>query len=345
MNRGSWKLYPNLFTILVGRPGIGKGGAVNPAYALLKEANSAHVLSDRLTIEFVLETLSKGFSATVPGATPQGFTFGKEASAMIFAPELSIFISSSHTLQILNDLWDSRGDFAYGTRHKGDWKIKDPCISLLAASAPDWLVRAIPNDAVGGGFTRRVNFVLAKTKQQSIPWPISTNGAGIVRAALVDDLKRISQLRGEIRFSSDAARLFESVYGSVVGDWEDEATASYITTRWAHTTKLAMVFSAARADDLTITLEDFERANALVETVVGDIKTVFRGAGTGDYVTACDKILTYLELKPGATRKEIMGFIWKYIHTAELDVCLATLEQGGKIRSIQMGPNTVYLIK
>jgi hypothetical protein len=345
VDRGSWRLNPNIFTILVGRPGFGKGGAVNPAVGILSEANSAHVMSDRLTIEYVLEKMSKGFATAMPGTGPQTTTFGKESAAMIFAPELSVFVSSTHTLQILSDLWDAReGNFCYGTRHKGEWKIKDPCLCMLAASAPDWLIRTIPADAVGGGFTRRVNFVLSKAvPARKIPWP-HNNGASPVRAALIDDLRSISKLNGEFKFDTQAKPLFEKAYQSLAGDWEDEATASYITTRWAHTTKLAMLYSAARGDDLVITLDDFSKASKLVEDVITDIKTVFRGAGTGDYVAACDKILQYLEMKPGASRKELMGVLWKYIHSAELDVCLVTLETGGQIRSIQRGPNTVYVM-
>lgn len=303
-------------------------------------------MSDRLTIEYVLEKLSKGFSAQLPGSLPQSIHFGKESAAMVFAPELSVFVSSTHTLQILADLWDARsGDFSYGTRHKGEWKIKDPCLSMLAASAPDWLIRTIPNDAVGGGFTRRVNFVLTKTAPpRTTPFP-TNNGAGLVRGQLIEDLRHIgTTVRGEMKFDPAARSEFEKVYKDTAGEWEDEATASYITTKWAHTTKVAMAFSAARADDGIITGPDFNAAKTLIESVITDIKTVFRGAGTGDYVTACDKILQYLEMKPGASRKELMGVLWKYIHSAELDVCLLTLEQGGQIRSVQRGPNTVYVM-
>ncbi len=353
VDRGSWKLYPNIFTILVGRPGYGKGGAVNPAIGILNEANSANILSDRLTIEYVLERLSKGFGTTVPNAAPavagisqQSFTLGKEASAVIFAPELSIFVSSTHTLQILSDLWDARdGKFHYGTRHKGEWHIQDPCLSMLAASAPDWLIKTIPTDAVGGGFTRRVNFVLASKPTPKInPWPVY-NGAGQHRAMLIEDLRSIGNLRGEFKFDAGAKADFEKLFKETLGEWEDEATASYITTKWAHSTKLAMVLSAARSDDLVITVGDFAAARDMVDKVTTDLKTVFRGAGTGDYVTACDKIIQYLEMKPGASRREIMGFAWKYVHSAELDVCLVTLEQGNVIESKQRGNNTVYFKK
>src|SRR5260370_25216813 len=76
IDRGTYKLYPNLFTVLVGRPGLGKGAAVNPAMSILKEANTTAVLSDRVTIEYVLEKLSKGFPATAV-ASGGGIVFGQ----------------------------------------------------------------------------------------------------------------------------------------------------------------------------------------------------------------------------------------------------------------------------
>ena len=287
-------MYPNLFTVLVGRPGIGKGAALNPALALLKEASTTNILSDRLTIEFVLEKLSKGFPSTT---TTQGggITFGQDTAACIFSPELSIFITASTiTLPILADLWDAReGEFHYGTRHKGEYKIASPCVSLIGGSTQEWLVNSIPSNAVGGGFTRRVNFVFAKDKSKPIPWP-SSNGTSSIRDDLIQDLRHISTLKGEFKIEQNARAVFEKYHAeSNPKDFDDEATAHYRTGRWGQALKLAMVISACRDDSRTITKKDLEDSIERIEAILKDIGFIFRAVGESDIVNAADKVLTY----------------------------------------------------
>ena len=124
---------------------------MNPIIGLVKEASSSNVLGDKLTMQYVLEKLSNGFSATSVGQS--GIKIGIDTSAIIVSPELSVFLKGAKDeLGTLSDLWDSREQpFDYGTRHKGLYTIEKPCLSLLAASAPDWLIKSIPNDAAGGG--------------------------------------------------------------------------------------------------------------------------------------------------------------------------------------------------
>lgn len=331
-----------MYTILVARPGVGKGGAINPAVAILKKANTANVLSDRLTIEYVLERLSRGFTGVQ--TTPTGVSFGVDTSCILFLPELSVFASASPgTLPDLSDLWDAReGEFHYGTRSKGEYKIQSPCPSMLAGTAPSWLTDFIPRSGVGGGFTRRVNFVYAKEKAQDIYWP-SVNGGGAKEQALVDDLRRIAQLHGVIQFEKAAMPLFEQFKKESRSDeYDDEATANYTASKWVHATKLAMCISAARGDDLLISRDDLERACIQVDMVIKDLKTVFRGVGKSDMVEACDRVLRFVDQKGYASRQDILAACWQDVSAPELDVILITLRDAGVISEDQLGTKTIY---
>lgn len=328
--------------MLVGRPGLGKGAAVNPAMSILKEANTTAILSDRVTIEYVLEKLSKGFPATQM-ASGGGLVFGQDSSVILFSPELSIFITASqYTLPILADLWDSReGEFSYGTRHKGDYKIKNSCISMLAGSTQEWLISSIPNSAIGGGFTRRVNFVFAKDKSQSIPWP-SMNHSGL-RGNVVNDLRHIAQLRGEFKFDPDAAAIFEIYYNSTEPDeFADEATTAYTSSQAHHAAKLAMTLSACHSDSLIINKKDIEDAIDKVEEVKRTINMVFRAVGESDLVNAADRVLRFIENKGLASRSDILRSNWRHISSNDLDTILTTFVQGGLLLERQQGNKILY---
>jgi hypothetical protein len=345
VGRGTYRLYPNLYTVLVGRPGIGKGTAIKPAINLMKEAKVANTLSGRITIEYVLERLASGWPHPMLGGP---IKIGTESACMIYSTELSVFLSASNnTLPILCDIWDfDEGDFEYGTRHKGEFRIKNPCVSLLGGSTQEWLISSIPSSAVGGGFTRRVNFVVANDREKLLPWPVVQNHSA-VRDNLIRDLRSIASLRGEFQFAQDVRPLFESCYSkdSSPTEYDDEATTSYKTSLWAQVTKLAMCMSASRSDDLIITKEDFRKAYDSVMIVAGNVTKVFRGVGESEMAVVTDKVLRFLETKGFASRQEMLKALWRDVTGEDLNKILATLLEGGVIYEYQQGRSTMYAIK
>jgi hypothetical protein len=345
VGRGTYKLYPNLYTVLVGRPGIGKGTAIKPAINLMKEAKVANTLSGRITIEYVLERMATGWPAPMLGGSMK---IGNESNCMIYSTELSVFLSASpNTLPILCDIWDfDEGEFDYGTRHKGEFKIKNPCLTLLGGSTQEWLISSIPSSAVGGGFTRRVNFVVANDREKLLPWPVVQNHSSI-RDGLIMDLQAISRLRGEFHFASDVRPLFEACYSkdSNPTEYDDEATTSYKTSLWAQVVKLAMCMSAARGDDMIINKDDFRKAYDAIMIVADNVTKVFRGVGESEMAIVTDKVLRFLESKGMANRQEILRSLWRDVTHEDLDKILATLLTGAVIYEVQQGRNTMYAVK
>jgi hypothetical protein len=335
-----------MYTVLVGRPGIGKGAAMNPAIALMKEAGTVNILSDRITMEYVLEKLSKGFAKMhigSPNGTQAGaLKLGIESAALLVSTELSVFITASQfSITALSDLWDSKeGIYQYGTRGKGEYNINSPCVNLLGGSAQEWLVKSIPVDAVGGGFTRRVNFVFASKKDRKVPWPKSHRN---VTPQLADDLRQMSTLRGEFSFTPGAQRVFEDYYNSCEpDDFDDEATAVYKTSKWTNASKLAQVLAISEGDSLVITEPLFSKAVEKVEEVAADLKMVFRSVGESEMASASERVIRFLETRGFASRSEILAHNWRHFTSNELDVILATFREAGMIYERVLGNKTLY---
>lgn len=345
VDRGSWKLFPNIYTVLVAAPGGGKGGAMNPAVEIAKAAGTVNLLSDRLTMPYVLEKLSKGFQAHSVTATG-GVAFGTDASALLYAPELSVFIRyPDEYLPDLSNLWDAReGDYPYCTRGKGEFMIRSPSVTILAGSAPAWLVRSIPSNAIGGGFTRRLNCVYGREQKNFMPWPVLLPNDP-AKDALIDGLRHISaNLNGEFTFEDNAKPVFEKCHSESKSDeFDDEATSVYKTSKWVHATKLAMSLSAAKSDSRKISKEDFELALEKTEEVITDLALVFRASGESDLVEVADKVLRFIEIRGYASRAEIMHHLWRDIGSTEnMSIILATLHEGGLVTEYQQGNKTLY---
>ncbi len=315
--------------------------------ALIKEAGVANILSDRITMEYALEKLSKGFpktlSTAIPGSPLQSIKIGTEATCLMVSTELSVFITASQfSITCLSDLWDCKeGIYQYGTRGKGEWNLNNPFVTLIGASAQDWLVKSVPADAVGGGFTRRVNFVFASTKEKKVPWPSKNGSQGTQN--LVEDLRAISQLSGEFTFTREARPSFEGYYlACEPNDFDDEATVVYKTSKWANAAKLAMCISASRGDSLEISKEDFELAIVKTEEVVDDLKIVFRSVGESPLVSATAKVLNFIEKQGYASRQEILSVNWRHISDLDLDRVIMTLREANIIAEKYRGKATYY---
>lgn len=316
---------------------------MHPALGILKESAAANVLSDRITMEYVLEKLSKGFPAKTVNSTNQTFKLGTDANVLLVSSELSVFIGASQfTITALTDLWDSKeGIYGYGTRGKGEFNILNPCVSLLGGSAHEWLVKSIPSDAVGGGFTRRVNFVLGTKQPNRNPWPSMNHSK--IRIDLIEDLQNIAILKGEFKITPQAKPIFEKLYKECEPDeFDDEATAGYKTSRWANALKLAMVVSAAHSDSLCIDALDLAYAIKKTEQVAADIPKVFRSVGESTLVSATDKVLRYIEAKGFASRQDILHSLWRHLSSEDLDRILVTMREAGFLATKTIGNREVY---
>ena len=200
----------------------------------------------------------------------------------------------------------------------------------------------MPADAVGGGFSRRVNFVFASKKDKKIAWPVPGQRN---RIDLVEDLRILSQLRGEFVFDPRARPLFEKYYNeSEPDEYDDEATAVYKTSRWANASKLAIILCAARGDTMQISEADFQQAIDKTDEVANDLKMVFRAVGESDLTVVADKILRFLESKGYASRGEMMKALWRHVTSEDLDKVLATFHEAGLIGDKNIGGKTVYFV-
>ena len=348
VERGTFRLFPNMFTVLIGRPGIGKGSALHPSIDILNKSKAANFMTGRITIEWVLEKLSKGFAGPVISASGNGqMTIGVESSVLLFSPEFNVFVSASqHSLKILTDLWDSKeGIWDYGTRQHGEYMVRDPCVSMLAGCTPDALVELIPSQAIGGGFTRRVNFVYAKDNSILIPWP----GESPASPELISDLRQIMLLHGEFRWEPSARALFENYYRRTRGAdkqaIKDEATANYETSMYVHAIKLAMILSASRGDDLIIRTRDWTEAAQRINDCSETIKKVFRSAGSSDLAFAMGKVLNFIEARGFASRQDILQYNWQDITTVDLEVLIATLIGADAIEEYTQAGKVLYRSK
>ncbi len=350
VNRGTYKVYPNQYIVLVGPPGVGKGSAIHPAHAFIKDYKPvlSNYLSDRITAPKIIEKLANGFQtqSVVAGQ----IVAGNEATAVIMATELSTFLSSSDWMtSFLCDTWD-KNEFEYDTKNKGSSHVKDMCVSLIGACVPDF-IRKINGgknaaEAINGGFTARTIFVFANEKSKDLPWPVAlkdTKNGPVLIQNLRDDLEIISHLHGEFTFDNEAYHLWSSFYKTIrTTDHDSDVVRHFKARQNIHVIKVAMCLSAAGSDNLVIDRWCLSTAIAFVQSVLDTLDITFRGVGESSLAEATAKIMTYIERKGLCNRSELVRDNHRHATMDDIDRILKTLEISHIITAFSQGGKQWY---
>ena len=342
---GFYKVFPNQYIILVGPPGVGKGTAINPAVELVKKANTANYISDRVTAEKIIEQLANGFTHTLRTSGGQ-FTTITDNSATLVSTELPILIQASDwMLPLLCEMWD-KNEFSYGTKNKSSFVANDICVSLIAGCVPDY-IRKLNRDAMSaitGGFTSRCIFVYADTKSKMLAWPNINGNFQKLVVDLIADLADISKQSGEFKFCPRAMKLWESEYQNIrIDPFESQVLSGFKARMRSHIFKTAMILSVSESNNLEISERHMFHAMDLVEQVKKKIDFTFKSLGESPLAPQQDRILKFLQIKHICyTEKDILARNMQDVTLTQLREILYILEMAGSIRRFNMGKLEMY---
>lgn len=333
-------IYPNLYTVLIGPSGrTRKGTALGIAKSILKQVTTVTVAPES----------SSGKQSTILVMKRAGLDFvdptdsktKRHCSVTAFSEELSVFLGQGDIayLSSLTDWYDSKDDWEYETVGRGKDSIKGVCLNLVGGTAPDWIQSMIPHEAVGGGFTSRVIFIVEEAKRKIVPEHTLTVRELELQEMLVRDLERVSKMAGSYLMSREAKDLYVNWYiqqnqrtEAGMPAVDDPRFAGYNERRSTHLRKLLMISSAARDDDLIIKEEDFNRSVKLLEGAEKNMHKTFGGFGKSKTSDATETIKDYIEKMRITTRKHILSRFYRDVDAYTMNNVEETLRQMGCIK-------------
>jgi len=333
LNWGHETIYPNMYIVLVGPSGKArKGTALTIGKDILQDIGIS-LTSESITREALIRDMKDALDSF------QDETTGKlryHCALTAISDELSVFLGQNDVkfLADLTDWYDSRKSWTYRTKGAGTDKIQGVCFNILGATAPDWLQSILPQEAVGGGFTSRIIFVVEEDKGKIVPEPIYTREDEELRGMLVRDLERISTLTGEMRFSDKGKQKYINWYKKYENDMregkvviEDTRFTGYMERKATHLRKLSMVLSAARSSERVITEDDLSKALSLLSQAEKKMPKTFGGLGTSQYSDITNKVLNLIQSRGELTRSNLMRKMYRDLDPGTLDVVETTMRQ------------------
>lgn len=330
---GFERIYPNLFAVLVGPSGRArKGIALGIAKALLSELNTVSVAPEASSREALILAMKRSIGNFKDPTTGQ---IKFHCSITAFSEELSVLIGQGDIklLANLTDWYDSKDDWSYETVGRGRDSLQGLCFNLMGATAPEWLQSMLPQEAVGGGFTSRVIFIVEERKGKTVAAHDITKEEITLRGQLKRDLERMNQLCGGFEFDTGARQAYISWYeeqdrllGKGKAAVEDVRFAAYCERRATHLRKLMILTSASRGDSLQLTEHDFARAKRTLEAVEVQMSKTFGGLGKSRSSDAVQQVLDYVKAVGTTTRSLLLTRFYRDIDVNTMKEVETTLE-------------------
>lgn len=285
------QLYPNLFVLLVGRPGVGKSQAIKPNRNLFYKAKSGTILSPT--------DMTKASFLDVMAASKKRIMWNGQTMEYnplhVLLTEFGTLVHA-HDIELMSTLNDAFDHEPIGSQRRGynEGKvlaIRHPCLNLLAGTQPHYLGELLPETAWHMGFTARMIMVYS-TEETKIDL-FAVEDRSELEAVVVEGLVKRSKLLGPFSLGEGAKALFRLWYASDIPPVpEHSRLASYRPRRTIFAMKLAMVSAISRGE-LAITAEDAERGKSWLLAAEALMPDIFRDMALKSDVVIMNELHRY----------------------------------------------------
>jgi hypothetical protein len=273
--------FPNLFTMLVAPPGVGKGiiEVVRELWTSATAPSGAKafkVAPDSMTKASLIDTLAKAKQVVVP---PEGNAVTYH-SLLVAAEEFAVLFPNydADYLATLNSIFQNKPLHEEVRRHghAREVKIENPQLNLFGGYQPALMGTTFPEDAWSGGFTRRLIMIYAsQSPYQDLFAEVQLKEE--LREGIFARLGQMSQLYGPLRWTTEAAaKIVEFDVTRKSHEPKHSKLLYYCNSRTQLALKLIAVATVSRTGGLVIELQDVERAIAWLFEAEKTMPDIFR---------------------------------------------------------------------
>ena len=276
-------LYPNLYVILVGPPGVGKGVAINAGEKILREVPDIQVGPTDMTAASLIDALGDAVRRIILKGDPPYVEFN---SLTVISRELGVLVPAWDTT-LMNNLTDIYDGFTVDQKRRGkDLRIKilNPQINLLGACTPSYLNDTMPPGAWDQGFISRTMLIYSGERVSRDPFAEEQSYAHLGRlySDLLHDLKTIASDYGQMAFTSPAAIAIKAwIKNGCPPEPSHMRLQSYNARRIGHLLKLCMIVCASHTSDRIITIEHYSEALNLLIEAEAEMPEIFKSMNSG----------------------------------------------------------------
>lgn len=350
---GNIVIYPNPWVVLVAPQGIGhKSSAIRQArWFLEKLENKPRILSSKLTPEALIKSLASqimGEKVPVnPGEQQVIRVLKKKAQGLLYSSEFGVLLGREKynmgMIALMTDLYDCPDEWNSETVMRGDQRLYEVCLSVMAASTPDWMQSMLPTDAFKGGFMSRLILVgfpdgWNKRVADLIDGPIH------LRQEILEGLAAIQKFKGEIKWSARAKKYFIDWYMGLP-DPEPGPKAAYLERKQDHALKLAILIQLSFNREFEVSLKAMKSAFDILESVEPETLKMIDYISVEPRMRAVQRILELVEDR-SMPESELLSEAWRYlVRPGEFDDIISMLMRAKRIELRMIKGEQRYCIR
>ncbi len=266
-------LYPNMITLLVGPPGVGKTQAIKEAASFWAATGLFNLAPNGMTKAAFIDQIGFKLRYFEYNGLTEMYN-----PMLVAATEFGTLLPDYDTrfLNVINEVYDCLPFIEDMTRKTGIIKHDKPHLNMIAGTQPQYLGDLLPEAAYGMGFMSRLIMIYAG-KRVIIDMFKPLKQAEKLKKELISDLILIGKLAGEFEWTKEAEDFVED-WNRNVG--EDAPThgklQNYNTRRIIHGVKLAMAFSVSHSNEMLVTIEDIKEARAMLVEAESLMPEIFK---------------------------------------------------------------------
>lgn len=343
--------YPNLYTIFVAPPGIGKSDILKSVRHFWSKLPDHKIAASSVSKASLIDELADAQRVLVhPGRNPPTIEFH---SLKVIASELTVFIPEFATefMSVLTNIYDSEPFAERKRTAKLKIEIPRPQINFIAGTTPSSLTQLLPEGAWDQGFLSRTMLVYgAEVEAQSL-FAVTKQDEATMKD-MESDIREIGNLFGEIKFTPDAAAFIDSWHmGGREPVPDHPKLQHYLTRRTAHLLKLSQVACVSDSNNLVITVEHIQQAMDWLFDLEAHIPEIFKAMSNGGEAKVMDEAWHMLfqfkaRYKRGAPRSLLIKFISQRVPSHAVERIIDLMEKADMIRAVaEKGEGTCYTAK
>jgi hypothetical protein len=345
---------PNLYIMLLGESGLGKGFPVNRAAMLVTKADVTRVIKGRSSIQAIVKELSttKSKEGKSPITDSRGYIVNGELSTAI--------IQDPDSLTILTDLFDGHYNPEWTNLLKGDGaeKLKNPYITALFGSSPAHFYDSIPQANIEGGYIGR-NLIIYEEKRSREVDLLDSNSDEVmsdkdkfdeyIAPTYVPHLTKIASLKGQLKPTDDARQLFNTWRRKWRAAQSSDKTG-FLNRVPDHVLKVSMCLSLADYE-FNGEIDEIHMQTSIdkVTSLVYANKRTTEGRGPDPQAAATKLVLDFLLASKDQelTKKQLLWKGYGTYNTFTLDQIIENLLEMGWITKLKVGAgsNLDWLIR
>jgi len=339
MDRGFYKLYPNLYVIFIAESGkLRKSTAQEYGVdRILRYVPGIKLYTERMTMEGLLGQMDQV-------AINNGI-ISRDGCVYIFAPELMMLLPgdeiSRKVMGFMTSVYMGKEKYGYLTKGGGDIKLENVLINFLGASASDWL-ETLAEDVAKGGFLARMVFITASKRRHADAWP-RPNTALVSLDDLRLDLQHIATLEGEAKPTEELITGFAEWYSKEEPIHDDPRVQGFRERQHDLALRISMLLSIATSDSLVVNERHLKVAQSIVQDIESFVPQALSHIATSPQSRDAERVLAQIKRKGGQMSYTdiLRANSWK-LSATEVQEILRTLEGREEVHFVRSGKKLVY---